>query len=84
MELKKEIFSPLSMWKHSYGILLFLYSGLMTKTFEQLKEEIDDETLLPSIDAKHRHGSQALTNLLSTGTATPHGFDGEKDLSGLK
>lgn len=81
---KKEIFSRLSMWKQPFGILLFLYSCLMTKTFQRLKQEIDDETSLPLIDSQHGHGSQALTNLLITGSATPHCFDGEKDISGLK
>jgi len=55
----------------------------MTKTIDLLKKEIDDETSLPLIDIAHGHGSQCLTNLLITGFATPHCFDGEKDISGL-
>ncbi|CAF1290291.1 unnamed protein product [Rotaria sp. Silwood1] len=84
IDLKQEIFSRLQMWKNSYGVLLFLYSCLMTKTIDLLKKEIDDETTLPLIDIAHGHGSQCLTNLLITGFATPHCFDGEKDISGLK
>jgi hypothetical protein len=72
------------MWKNSYGVLLFLYSCLMTKTIDLLKKEIDDETSLPLIDVAHGHGSQCLTNLLITGFATSHCFDGEKDIAGLK
>ncbi|CAF4095051.1 unnamed protein product [Rotaria sordida] len=84
IDLKQQIFSRLQMWKNSYGVLLFLYSCLMTKTIDLLKKEIDDETTLPLIDVAHGHGSQCLTNLLITGFATPHCFDGEKDISGLK
>jgi hypothetical protein len=84
IDLKQKIFSRLHMWKNSYGVLLFLYSCLMTKTIDLLKKEIDDETSLPLIDIHHGHGSQCLTNLLITGFATPHCFDGDKDISGLK
>ncbi len=84
IDLKQKIFSRLQMWKNSYGVLLFLYSCLMTKTIDLLKKEIDDETSLPLIDIAHGHGSQCLTNLLITGFATPHCFDGDKDISGLK
>ncbi|CAF0766979.1 unnamed protein product [Adineta steineri] len=84
IDLKQQIFSRLHMWKNTYGVLLFLYSCLMTKTIDLLKKEIDDETSLPLIDIAHGHGSQCLTNLLITGFATPHCFDGDKDISGLK
>lgn len=84
IDLKQEIFLRLNMWKNTYGVLLFLYSCLMTKTIDLLKKEIDDETSLPLIDIAHGHGSQSLTNLLITGFATTHCFDGEKDISGLK
>jgi len=84
IDLKQQVFARLNMWKNSYGVLLFLYSALMTKTIDLLKNEIDDETSLPLIDIAHGHGSQCLTNLLITGFATPHCFDGEKDISGLK
>ena len=84
VDLKQQIFAGLRMWKSSYGVLLFLYSCLMTKTVQMLKKEIDDETSLPLIDVAHGHASQCLTNLLITGHATPHCFDGEKDISGLK
>lgn len=84
IDLKQQMYSRLSMWKNPYGVLLFLYSCLMTKTIDLLKKEIDDETSLPLIDIAHGHGSQCLTNLFITGYATPHCFDGEKDISGLK
>jgi hypothetical protein len=84
VHLKQQIFSRLQMWKNSYGVLLFLYSCLMTKTIDLLKKEVDDETSLPLIDVAHGHGSQCLTNLLITGFATSHCFDGEKDIAGLK
>jgi len=84
IELKEKIFSRLNMWKNQYGVLLFLYSCLMTKTIDRLKGEIDDESSLPLIDQAHGHGSQCLTNLFITSIATPHCFDGEKDVAGLK
>ncbi|CAF0828280.1 unnamed protein product [Didymodactylos carnosus] len=82
--LRTFIYSHLKMWKAGYGVLLFLYSCLMTKSIQKLIKEIDDVTSLPLIDIFHGHGSQCLTNLLITGIATPHCFDGEKDVEGLK
>lgn len=84
IDLKQQLYSRLSMWKNPYGVLLFLYSCLMTKTIDLLNKEIDDETSLPLIDTAHGHGSQCLTNLFITGCATSHCFDGVKDISGLK
>ncbi|CAF4170363.1 unnamed protein product, partial [Adineta steineri] len=62
--------------------VLYHYNGLPRSNKD--KKEIDDETSLPLIDIAHGHGSQCLTNLLITGFATPHCFDGDKDISGLK
>lgn len=82
--LKQQVFAQLRTWKSSFGVILFLYSCLLTKTIKLVKSEIDDESSLPLIDCQFGHGSQALTNLLITGQATANCFDGERDLSGLK
>jgi len=66
----------------NYDILSVLYSVVLTKGAENVMNERQDvEEAL--IDPVHGHGSQALINLLLTGSATPNVFDGEKDLCGL-
>jgi len=67
----------------NYDILSVLYSVVLTKGAEAVMTERQDVDE-PLIDPVHGHGSQALINLLLTGSATPNVFDGEKDLCGLK
>ncbi|KAL1777966.1 hypothetical protein HispidOSU_017555 [Sigmodon hispidus] len=61
----------------SHGVILFLYSLVFSRTFERLQEDLDVSTphLLQS-----RAGSilcsQAVINLILTGRASPHVFNG--------
>jgi len=66
-----------------YDVIAFLYSLVLTKGVERISmERCDAEESL--IDPLHGHGSQALINLLLTGTATQNVFDGTRDLCGLE
>lgn len=65
----------------SCGLLLFLYSLLLTKGLACVKKEMNDD--VPLIDSTHGHGSQSLINLMITGHSTSYVWDGDKDLGGL-
>ncbi|XP_076034182.1 ubiquitin carboxyl-terminal hydrolase MINDY-3 [Oratosquilla oratoria] len=69
-------------FKVQYGVLLFLYSLILTKGVKRVMEEMGDlsESL---IDSSEGHGSQALINLLITGRASSFVWDGSKDVGGL-
>ncbi|KAM9318601.1 inactive ubiquitin carboxyl-terminal hydrolase MINDY-4B [Pholidichthys leucotaenia] len=61
----------------SHGVILFLYSLICSRTVDRLKEDLDSTTshlLYPSLGNFVCH--QALLNLLLTGRATPHVFNG--------
>ncbi|XP_044741181.1 ubiquitin carboxyl-terminal hydrolase MINDY-3 [Chrysoperla carnea] len=65
-----------------YGILLFLYSVLMTKGVNDLKSEIGDLSE-PLIHEVYGYGSQSLVNLMLTGRAVQHVWDNDQDVGGL-
>ncbi|KAM7158989.1 ubiquitin carboxyl-terminal hydrolase MINDY-3 isoform 1-T3 [Molossus nigricans] len=71
------------MWGNKFGVLLFLYSVLLTKGIENIKNEIEDSTE-PLIDPVYGHGSQSLINLLLTGHAVSNVWDGDRECSGMK
>ncbi|OWF51042.1 hypothetical protein KP79_PYT19576 [Mizuhopecten yessoensis] len=66
-----------------FGVLLHLYSVILTKGIEQIKNEVEDpgESLIDSI---HGHGSQSLINLLLSGKAVTNVWDNDKEVCGLK
>lgn len=66
-----------------FGILLFLYSVLFTKSVENLINEIGD-TSEPLICHTFGYGSQSLINLLLTGKAVQHVFDNVQDIGGMQ
>lgn len=66
-----------------YGVVVFLYSLLLTKGLQRIKDEVADVEE-PLIDPIHGHGSQSLINLLLTGKAVSHVWDNEKSISGLR
>ncbi|XP_046549929.1 ubiquitin carboxyl-terminal hydrolase MINDY-3-like [Haliotis rubra] len=70
-------------YQGDYGVLLYLYSILLTKGIQQVKNEVEDpsEAL---IDGTYGHGSQSLINLLLTGKAISNVWDNDKDVSGLR
>lgn len=63
--------------------MLFLYSVILTKGIENIRNEIQD-TMEPLIDPVHGHGSQSLVNLLVTGHAVSNVWDGDRECSGMK
>ncbi|XP_061810587.1 ubiquitin carboxyl-terminal hydrolase MINDY-3 [Nerophis lumbriciformis] len=82
-DLKEEVLSLYQTWKGCCGVLLFLYSVILTKGIENIRNEIQD-TMEPLIDPVHGHGSQSLVNLLVTGHAVSNVWDGERECSGMK
>lgn len=65
-----------------FGVLLFLYSVMLTRGLETIKTELNDSTE-PLIDDTYGYGSQSLINLMLTGSATAHVFDNFEDVGGL-
>lgn len=65
------------------GVLIFMYSIILTKGIETIKAEMQDPTE-PLIDGTFGHGSQSLINLMLTGRAVSNVFDLEKDIAGFK
>ncbi|XP_067094931.1 ubiquitin carboxyl-terminal hydrolase MINDY-3 [Osmerus mordax] len=82
-ELREEILSLSHTWRGRCGVLLFLYSVILTKGIENIKNEIQD-TAEPLIDPVYGHGSQSLVNLLITGHAVSNVWDGDRECSGMK
>lgn len=66
-----------------FGILLYLYSVLFTKSADNLITEIGDISE-PLICHTFGYGSQSLINLLLTGKAVQHVFDNVQDIGGMK
>uniref|UniRef100_A0AAQ4R2X2 Ubiquitin carboxyl-terminal hydrolase MINDY n=1 Tax=Gasterosteus aculeatus aculeatus TaxID=481459 RepID=A0AAQ4R2X2_GASAC len=81
--LREEVLSLYHTWRGCCGVLLFLYSVILTKGIENIKNEIQD-TMEPLIDPVHGHGSQSLVNLLVTGHAVSNVWDGDRECSGMK
>jgi len=81
-ELQQHINMNMSGFLGSYGILLFLYSVLLTKGLERIRGEIEDPTE-SLIDSCHGHGSQSLINMMITGRAVNNVWDNDKQVTGL-
>ncbi|XP_051791880.1 ubiquitin carboxyl-terminal hydrolase MINDY-3 isoform X3 [Erpetoichthys calabaricus] len=82
-ELKKVVQDLYETWRNKCGVLLFLYSVILTKGIENIKNEIEDSTE-PLIDPVYGHGRQNLINLLLTGHAVSNVWDGDRECSGMK
>uniref|UniRef100_A0A8C2I848 Ubiquitin carboxyl-terminal hydrolase MINDY n=1 Tax=Cyprinus carpio TaxID=7962 RepID=A0A8C2I848_CYPCA len=82
-KLREAVLSLYDTWKNKFGVLLFLYSVILTKGIENIKNEIED-TSEPLIDPVYGHGSQSLINLLVTGHAVSNVWDGDRECSGMK
>lgn len=65
------------------GVLLLLYTVLLTKGLEFVVSEVSD-TSEPLIHGTYGYGGQALINLMLTGHAVPYVWDNEQDVGGLK
>lgn len=82
-QLREEVLSLHHTWTRGCGVLLFLYSVILTKGIQNLRNEIQDPTE-PLIDPVHGHGSQSLVNLLVSGHAVSNVWDGDRECSGMK
>ncbi|XP_031432961.1 ubiquitin carboxyl-terminal hydrolase MINDY-3 [Clupea harengus] len=82
-ELREAVLSLYDSWKNRFGVLLFLYSVILTKGIENIRNEIEDTTE-PLIDPVFGHGSQSLINLLVSGRAVSNVWDGDRECSGMK
>uniref|UniRef100_A0A668ARV4 Ubiquitin carboxyl-terminal hydrolase MINDY n=1 Tax=Myripristis murdjan TaxID=586833 RepID=A0A668ARV4_9TELE len=82
-DLREEVLSLYHTWGGCCGVLLFLYSVILTKGIENIRNEIQD-TMEPLIDPVHGHGSQSLVNLFVTGHAVSNVWDGDRECSGMK
>lgn len=81
--MRRSIKSKMCHFQQASGVLLYLYSIILTKGVEQIKNEVEDPgTAL--IDGIHGHGSQSLINLLITGKAVSNVWDNDKEVCGLK
>ncbi|CAI5692408.1 inactive ubiquitin carboxyl-terminal hydrolase MINDY-4B isoform X2 [Oreochromis niloticus] len=61
----------------SHGVILFLYSLICSRTIERLREDLDSPTsYLLHLSPGSSVCRQALLNLLLTGRASPHLFNG--------
>ncbi|KAH9524822.1 Ubiquitin carboxyl-terminal hydrolase MINDY-3 [Bulinus truncatus] len=82
-DLHKVLEKSLPEFQSPYGVLLYLYSLILSKGVQQIKNEVEDPSE-PLIDGVYGHGSQSLINLLLTSQATSYVWDNDKDVSGLK
>lgn len=82
-DLEKYFSDNYRMLTEQYGLLLFLYTVLLTKGIENVMTELSD-TSEPLIHSIYGYGSQGLINLMITGRAVAHVFDNHQDVGGLK
>ncbi|XP_028836345.1 ubiquitin carboxyl-terminal hydrolase MINDY-3 [Denticeps clupeoides] len=82
-ELREVVLSLYDSWRNKFGVLLFLYSVILTKGIENIRNEIEDpsETLIEPVFG---HGSQSLINLLLSGRAASNVWDGDRECSGMR
>ncbi|XP_030747048.1 ubiquitin carboxyl-terminal hydrolase MINDY-3 homolog [Sitophilus oryzae] len=66
-----------------FGVLLFLYSVILSRGLQRVKSECGDSQE-PWIDETYGYGSQSLINLMITGRATTYVWDHFQDVAGLK
>lgn len=66
-----------------YGVLLLLYSVILSKGVENVKCELSDLSD-PLIHGTYGYGSQGLINLMLTGRAVGHVWDHDQHVGGLR
>ncbi|XP_019875967.1 ubiquitin carboxyl-terminal hydrolase MINDY-3 homolog [Aethina tumida] len=81
-DVRKYYLSHIEDLKGQYGLLMFLYSVILSRGLEQVKSESDTQD--PLIDATYGYGSQSLINLMITGRATTYVWDNDQDVGGLR
>ncbi|KAL1465168.1 hypothetical protein WDU94_004758 [Cyamophila willieti] len=83
MDVQDFWYKRIALLRNRFGVLLFLYSVLYTKTLEILRLEVSDITE-PLIDREFGYGSQSLINLMITGRAVNYVFNHVQDIDGLQ
>ncbi|XP_050663658.1 ubiquitin carboxyl-terminal hydrolase MINDY-3 homolog [Leptidea sinapis] len=69
--------------KDKYGVLLLLYSVILSKGVETVEAELS-ELSDPLIHSTYGYGSQGLINLMLTGRAVAHVWDHDQVVGGLR
>lgn len=82
-EVEKFYADHFNVLSQQFGVLLFLYTVLLTKGIENVKSELSDTTE-PLIHNTYGYGAQGLINLMMTGCAVSHVFDNVEDVGGLR
>lgn len=82
-EVEQFLLERLDMLRDRYGILLLLYSVIITKGIADISSEMSDP-LESMIDSTYGYGSQSLINLMLTGRAVSHVWDHDQNIGGLK
>jgi len=82
-DVNQVINKNIAMLEGRFGVLLFLYSILLTKGLETIKLEMEDVGE-PLVDVNFGHGSQTLINLMLTGYSVSNVWDSSRTLSGLE
>lgn len=65
------------------GVVLLVYSALMTRGLSNVAADLDDQGGAPSMIGRHHYATQELVNLLLYGRANSNVFDKNKNLDGL-
>lgn len=82
-DVTKYYFETVGSLTGRFGVLLFLYSVILSRGLQQIKSECGD-ILEPLIDDTYGYGSQSLINLMITGRATAYVWDNFQEVAGLK
>lgn len=75
-QLHDLLLSHYTILQSDIGILLFVYSLLLTRTIDQCKDDMDD--ISQPLIARFGHTTQELVNLLITGKCVSNVFNGQK------
>eukprot|EP00051_Salpingoeca_urceolata_P013552 m.170361 g.170361 ORF g.170361 m.170361 type:complete len:476 (-) comp17826_c0_seq5:118-1545(-) len=81
-ELEAALRALLPSLQSRLGVVCFLYSALLSRKLSSIENDLglDQE---PLVSCPFGHANQSLINLLLVGVATPHVFDGNRDLGGM-
>ncbi|XP_050299824.1 ubiquitin carboxyl-terminal hydrolase MINDY-3 homolog isoform X2 [Anthonomus grandis grandis] len=82
-DVHKYYFDHIDMLRGKYGVLLFLYSVILSRGLQQVRVECGDSQD-PFIDETYGYGSQSLINLMITGSCTTYVWDHYQEVGGLR
>lgn len=70
-------------WQNEFGVLLFLYSVILTRGVDNITVDLGAMGDGSLIESTFGHGNQSLLSLLMHGVATPNVFDLTRNVAGL-